>query len=442
LNRLTKLTVPALVAVAGLGAAPAANAVTRYAAPGGSGPIGECPRENPCSIVNAVNGGGVGAGDTVVAMPGTYTLGAELTPNAGLTLLGDPGAPRPQLIATSFDALNLGIGTTARNLYIQGNSVGSGRVVDVIGAGALLEQSEVVGNGNTGITVQVRDGGTVRNSIVRSNATVAFGSAITSGSGGATTQTLHNVTAIAAGTAPSFGIMAPSTFGSIQNLAIVNSIADGNGGAAISATDDGGSDNVRVTVDYSNFPDISVAPPEATIAQGPGNQTGVGWPAPLFFSPVTGDFHQLPGSPTINAGMGGIGGELDVDGQRRSMEGQIDIGADEFPGVCAGMTVTVSGSAANETLTGTSGPDVFVGFGGNDTIKGLGGADIACGGVGRDKLIGGAGNDRLLGEAGRDKLRGGAGKDRLLGGAGRDLLLGGKGKDRLNGGPGRDSQRP
>ena len=51
----------------------------------------------------------------------------------------------------------------------------------------------------------------------------------------------------------------------------------------------------------------------------------------------------------------------------------MDIGADEFPGQCAGRTATVSGTAGKDTLTGTTGPDVFVGLGGNDTIKGLGG---------------------------------------------------------------------
>jgi Ca2+-binding RTX toxin-like protein len=250
------------------------------------------------------------------------------------------------------------------------------------------------------------------------------------------------VTAIGAGTAPSSAITSAATFGSIQRVWIINTIADGNGGAAIAASDDGGTDDVKVSVEFSNFPELSVAPPDATIALGAGNQTGVGWPAPSFASPVSADFHQLGGSPTVDAGAAGFGGALDVDGQRRSMLGQVDIGADEFPGDCAGRTATVTGTNEKDTLTGTSGPDVFVGFGGADRIKGLGGDDVACGGDGRDNLIGGAGNDRLLGENGRDKLRGGPGKDRLLGGKGKDVLIGGKGKDRLKGGPGRDSQRP
>jgi Ca2+-binding RTX toxin-like protein len=431
--------IPALAALAMLAAAPAAQAATRYASPGGTGPSATCPRENPCNI-HIASGTPATAGDTVVALPGTYSLGTvTLTPAGGVTLIGEPGAPRPRLVSSGASALTLGAGTTVRNLYIEGNNAGSGRAVDAIGAGTLIEQSEIVGSGTTGITLQLRDGATVASSIVRSNASVPFGSAVlTGGSGG----TIHNVTAIGAGTAPSTAISSPSTFGSIQRVSIVNSIADGNGGAAIATSDDGGTDDIQVRVEFSNFPELSVAPPEATITFGAGNQTGATWPAPQLASPITADFHQLGASPTVDAGAAGFGGPLDVDGQRRSMEDQVDIGADEFPGHCAGRTATVTGTTAADKLTGTSGPDVFVGLGGNDAIKGLGGDDVACGGDGKDTLLGAAGNDRLLGENGKDKLRGGAGKDRLLGGKGKDDLVGGKGKDKLNGGPGRDSQRP
>lgn len=437
-SRLTKL-IGAAAALAFLAASPAQGA-TRYASPSGTGPASDCPRANPCAIGEAVSG--ATAGDTVVPLPGTYSLGATgLNPPTGVTIAGEAGQPRPRLVYEgTLVGLSLGVNTVARNIHLEATNAGSGRAVDAIGPGAVIEQSEVVGNGSTGITVQLRDWGSVRSSIIRSNATAAFAYAIVIGGVGGS---IHNVTAIAAGTAPATAIGALAPYSLPPNplqANVVNTIAIANGGPGIEASDDAGADNIRVNVDFSNFPDFREAAPEADVVLGPGNQTGGTWLAPSLASPITADFHQLPGSPTIEAGANGFGGALDIDGQRRSMETRNDIGADEFPGQCAGRTATVTGTVGPETLTGTPGPDVIIGLAGKDRIRGLGGDDVICGGGGPDKLLGGGGNDRLLGEAGADTLKGGPGKDRLLGGSGRDKLLGGKGKDRLNGGPGRDSQ--
>ncbi len=92
----------------------------------------------------------------------------------------------------------------------------------------------------------------------------------------------------------------------------------------------------------------------------------------------------------------------------------------DVPGVCQGLTATITGSRLSDIIVGTAGPDVIVGFSGNDNIRGAGGADTICGG---------RGSDRILGEAGRDRLDGGAGRDRLNGGSGRDPCIGGPGRD-------------
>jgi len=86
------------------------------------------------------------------------------------------------------------------------------------------------------------------------------------------------------------------------------------------------------------------------------------------------------------------------------------------PGKCAGLTVTISGTANGETINGTAGDDVIHGGGGNDTIWGHGGSDTICGGPGDDTIGGGAGNDFLYGNvpgipSGTTKLYGNSGYD-------------------------------
>ena len=111
----------------------------------------------------------------------------------------------------------------------------------------------------------------------------------------------------------------------------------------------------------------------------------------------------------------------------------------DVPGLCQGLTATITGSRLSDIIVGTAGPDVIVGFSGNDNIRGAGGADTICGGRGNDNVSGGRGRDRIFSEAGRDRLDGGAGRDRLDGGAGRDRLDGGSGRDRCIGGRGTDT---
>ncbi|MCX7422329.1 MAG: calcium-binding protein [Planctomycetia bacterium] len=128
-------------------------------------------------------------------------------------------------------------------------------------------------------------------------------------------------------------------------------------------------------------------------------------------------------------------------------------------------SVTLFGSAFNDTLTGGNaadsidggfGNDSILGGAGNDTLLGSGDADTLKGGEGNDSLKGGDGNDSLLGENGNDTLNGGAGNDTLdggegndglsgftgddslIGGNGNDTLIGGAGKDTLSGGAGND----
>ena len=63
------------------------------------------------------------------------------------------------------------------------------------------------------------------------------------------------------------------------------------------------------------------------VAEGEGNQSA----APLFANPAANDLHQLPGSPTIDAGIIDPAlGRSDPDGDLRLLGAAPDIGADEY----------------------------------------------------------------------------------------------------------------
>jgi uncharacterized repeat protein (TIGR01451 family) len=117
---------------------------------------------------------------------------------------------------------------------------------------------------------------------------------------------------------------------------------------------------------------------------------------------------------------------------------------------CRGLTVTMVGTAGDDTIVATGGSDVIATFGGNDTIASLAGRDLVCAGSGNDyigagtaadRVFAGAGEDRLLGRGGPDVLKGNAGNDVLKGNRGADRLRGGSGLDRCRGGAGPDSIR-
>lgn len=95
---------------------------------------------------------------------------------------------------------------------------------------------------------------------------------------------------------------------------------------------------------------------------------------------------------------------------------------------CAGLPVTIEGTARRDVLVGTPGDDVISGGSGADRIHAGGGDDVVCGGRGADRLLGEEGNDRLIGGGGADRLFGGPGAfDELSADRGRGLLDGGPG---------------
>ncbi len=86
--------------------------------------------------------------------------------------------------------------------------------------------------------------------------------------------------------------------------------------------------NATITLSHSNYRTTSLVD-GGVIQDAPGgaHQTG----APMFANAAGGDFSQLAGSPTIDAGVTDpLNGTLDFGGGARTVGSSTDIGADEF----------------------------------------------------------------------------------------------------------------
>jgi hypothetical protein len=137
------------------------------------------------------------------------------------------------------------------------------------------------------------------------------------------------VTAYAPG-AGAQAIRVASTLNRPTKLTSVNTIAIGAGfDLSVDSVADA---NATLVVRHDNFRTKST-----TVSSGTGTATidddGTSKSAqPLLVNPPGGDFHQLAGSPTIDAGVAdAANGSLDFDGNPRTLGPQPDVGADEHP---------------------------------------------------------------------------------------------------------------
>jgi hypothetical protein len=163
----------------------------------------------------------------------------------------------------------------------------------------------------------------------------AVGPPFTSGS------RLRNVTAVstAAGGA-SFGIGVSAGGTATVTLDARNVIARGQTTDVVATDDADPTGTATVTMASSNYASESEPGDAAVTDPGSGgNQVA----PPLLADAGTGDFHQLSGSPTINAGTPDVLlGALDLDGEARTQGPAVDIGADEFVQVSTPVVPTPS----------------------------------------------------------------------------------------------------
>ncbi|HKN92803.1 MAG TPA: choice-of-anchor Q domain-containing protein [Thermoleophilaceae bacterium] len=147
------------------------------------------------------------------------------------------------------------------------------------------------------------------------------------GSANNVTPVLRNVTAIASGVgAAAMDLHAQN--GATPTVQATNVIA--RGALDVTASTSGiASPTATVQLDHSNYATVEAADAGSTItpAGTNGGQTG----APLFANAAAGDFRELAGSPTIDAGVDDpLNGLLDLAGSSRTVGAATDIGAYEF----------------------------------------------------------------------------------------------------------------
>ncbi|HYU60126.1 MAG TPA: choice-of-anchor Q domain-containing protein [Solirubrobacterales bacterium] len=315
----------AIALLALLAVAPPALAVQRFASPTGLA-SGLCTTPaTACNLQRAVEDV-TADGDEVIVGPGTYVESDPVAVSNIIDVHGAAGQPRPVIVTSASS------GVFASNLFARvadleiQHSAASGLGLFV--GGGVAERIVVKSTGDFSKACVPLDGGVIRDSVCWDTGASGAGAALDV-VGGSSTGKLRNVTAVATG-ASSVGVRASSTgaFSSIVDAA--NVVADGAlADVAVSTTVAGGSATLALT--NSNYATESQTGPGTESATDPGsgaNQTS----PPSFANAVAGDFHQVAGSPTIDAGTPGASslGALDVDGDPRLVDAAPDIGADEF----------------------------------------------------------------------------------------------------------------
>jgi len=309
----------------GLALAGSAGAATRYAEPNGNGPVGTCPQSDPCAIRAAISDPSVAAGDEVIVAPGTYdiTPGPTLSITKPITVHGQAGQPRPLLTVQPPTSAVMRVSDPGAVLSDVDLARATGLFLLAVDKG-LAERVTATSGGSYACTVGT---GTLRDSVCSATGGgVAVGAGNIGGASGAFTVNILNVTARAVGSAGAYAIQASGVGGAQTTVNARNVIADG-AAADTFATASGGGTAV-LTMASSNFDSATSSGTGTATPAGSGdNQTA----PPLLADPAAGDFHQVPGSPTIDAGTTDpLLGAFDFEGQPRVDGAAPDIGADEL----------------------------------------------------------------------------------------------------------------
>ena len=299
-----------------------AGAVERYADPDGSGVA--CTTDAPCTYADAVT---LASGnDEVILLPGDHLTSSAASNTDPITVRGAVGQPRPRIIRTGTAgyALNLNDpGAQVRDLEIVTSSEGFG----LFFAGGTAQRITVRGTG-TGNACVLASNAQLRDILCSAEGTGS--GVLIFGNAGATTVTLRNVTAHAAGDGsavpPGEGIYAQAQSGGTLTVNATNVIAWG-AQRDVFAVGDATSESI-VNIDHSNY---NLAQESGTctlcdVNAGAGHQTD----EPVFRNAASDDFRQDVGGPTIDAGVNGDDtGRTDADGLTRTIHGTTDIGAYE-----------------------------------------------------------------------------------------------------------------
>ena len=362
-SRRTTLAATAVVAV-GLATAASASAVTRYAAPGGTQTPAGCtsPAGPYCSIGTAAGGTGVVLADEAVILPGDYSdTAGDLNGDTGNptdgtvqttagSVHGVVGEPRPVVTidnaANAFGAFSVAQSTLS---HVTIDTAAANVNFSVSGTGVIDGVIALNSKNGSNVLACNQSNGTVRNTVCLTSGSGATALGASLGAAGTFSPQVRGVTAVSTG-ANSFGMqyfystfsppMAPTVTVTAKSVIAQGTQVDVRARATVAPT------SVTINLDHSNFDtsDTSTATGGVASVTAPGTNFNVVVPALL----AADGYHQLAGSPTINAGItDGSSGTTDIDGQGRQIGIQpADIGADE-----RGVQTTTSVSCIPASVT-------------------------------------------------------------------------------------------
>ncbi len=338
-----------------LSAAPASVAATRYVTPGGSLTDPSCAVSQPCNIEHAINAVAQD-GDEVVVGPGGYTITSTLSwSGKSLDVHGQDGQDRPNVIAPiAVISMQNAAGSTLRHMRLECTSASAALTVNsnsVTVSDMFVVNS--VGIVSTGTAIGIGVTATATGVVLRDSVALVTGpnsrALLIGGVSGNADVTAINVTAYATTPPNSSAILVSANdSGGTHPAALTakNVIARGTYSDVSVASNGSGAVPATANFAYSNFRPslLNVQGAAAVFNDQGGNQSA----DPLLANPAGEDFHQLAGSPTIDAGATDpqLGG-LDYDGDARVIGGAPDIGADEF------VPAAAQPSAPKLTLTGS-----------------------------------------------------------------------------------------
>jgi Bacterial Ig-like domain (group 3) len=363
-------------------------AVVRYAAPGGTAADTECqsPSGPYCSIGTAAGGANVVLADEAIILPGAYSDTAGdldgdtgnptdhvVQPRAG-SVHGVAGEPRPLITLAetvpvpTAHAFHLGLATTLSHVEVE-SDVSPGALF--INGGTAVIQDVIARTSTDNAITCVHGNGILRDSVCTSSGSAAAAVGLSSFSGQTLTSRLRNVTATSTGSG-SFGLFyflassgPPPPNYTISVKAVIASGTSQDVRARASAT----GSMTTINLDHSNYDTAvaeSVSGGVAAVTPAGSGTADANVTDPPLLAPD--GYHQLAGSPTINAGASDAStGSADIDGQLRQIGlAAVDIGADELgiasatalecapssvtPGAATACTATVT--AAAEVLNG------------------------------------------------------------------------------------------
>lgn len=301
-----------------LAATPDALAI-RYASPTGTSGLNCHTPATACDLTTAIQGAPGNeptSGEEVVVEPGTYKLAAKIETGASsMNIHGAAGKPMPVITGSVSQLLWTGKGGTFADMEIQESGSGEAVFADA----ATLERLRVIGKPSGNMLCQCYDG-LIRDSIFIARPGSTTGAVGVNSNGGTATETLRNDTIYSESKeAPAIELAEEKASGSLALTAIDTIAVNAAGGHDVTA-----SEFSSITLNHSDYTSPTGA---GTISDSGGHVLA----QPLFANAAGGDFHELAGSPTIDAGIANeANGPVDFDGNPRTTGTAPDIGAYEY----------------------------------------------------------------------------------------------------------------